>query len=99
MTKWSVKRRDPHTEMKKAPSPEGVTNDMLRYLGPTAKKTLLKIYKQSWRRGRVPSHWELAHIPILKKVKDKADTKNYRPISHLSYVEKLMERMINTRLL
>src|SRR5205814_2102834 len=48
----------------------------------------------------VPSTWTEAHIqPVLKKGKDKKGPENYRPISLLSCTGKLMERLINRRLM
>ena len=38
-------------------------------------------------------------IPILKRGKDKSKAESYRPISLTSCVGKLMERLINTRLM
>jgi len=102
-----IKRRTPDEldealtklKKKKAPGPDGITNEMLIHLGKDAKKVLLKIYNQSWKYGIVPSKWKEAIIvPIHKKGKDKRSPKSYRPISLLSCVGKLMERIINKRL-
>ena len=38
-------------------------------------------------------------IPIYKKGKDKKHPSSYKPISLLSYLGKLLERIINTRLM
>ena len=38
-------------KQKKAPGPDGITNEMLKHLGPGAKRTLLHIYNQSWSTG------------------------------------------------
>ena len=84
---------------KKAPGPDGVTNDMLKRLGPAAKNTLLAIFNRCWHAGELPSIWKEAHIiPILKKGKEKTNPANYRPISLLSCVGKLMERIVTSRL-
>ena len=84
---------------KKAPGPDGVSNDMLKHLGPIAKKTLLQIFNCSWQAGIVPEIWKKATIvPILKKGKAKTSPGNYRPISLLSCVGKLMERIVTCRL-
>ena len=86
-------------KQKKAPGPDGITNEMLKHLGPGAKRTLLRIYNQSWSTGIVPTIWKEAVIrPIPKKGKDKRDPSSYRPISLLSCVGKLLERIINKRL-
>ena len=85
---------------KKAPGADGITNEFLKHLGPTAKILLLSIYNESWDSGLVPSTWKEAHIqPVLKKGKDKKGPENYRPISLLSCTGKLMERLINRRLM
>ena len=84
---------------KKAPGPDGVSNDMLKHLGPIARKMLLEIFNRSWNKGLVPEVWKTAHlVPVLKKGKDKTDPSSYRPISLLSCVGKLMERVITRRL-
>ena len=80
--------------------PDGITNEMLKHLGPGAKRTLLRIYNQSWSTGTVPTIWKEAVIrPIPKKGKDKRDPSSYRPISVLSCVGKLLERIISKRLI
>ena len=85
---------------KKAPGPDGVSNDMIKHFGPNTKHTLLKIINRSWRTGAVPSAWKKAHVvPIHKKGKDKKDPESYRPISLLSCLGKLMERILNRRLI
>ena len=87
-------------KQKKAPGPDGITNEMLKHLGPGAKRTLLRIYNQSWSTGIVPTIWKEAVIrPIPKMGKDKRDPSSYRPISLLSCVGKLLERIISKRLI
>ena len=84
---------------KNAPGPDGVTNDMIRHLGPLPKKTILALFNESWKTGSVPALWKKATIvPIHKKGKDKKNPSSYRPISLLSCLGKLMERVINRRL-
>ena len=86
-------------KQKKAPGPDGITNEMLKHPGPGAKRTLLRVYNQSWSTGTVPTIWKEAVIrPIPKKGKDKRDPPSYRLISLLSCVGKRLERIINKRL-
>ena len=84
----------------KAQEPDGITNKMLKRLGTGAKRfPLLRIYNQSWSTRTVPTIWKEAIIrPIPRKGKDKQDPSSYRPISLLSCVGKLLERIINKRL-
>jgi hypothetical protein len=63
-------------KQRKSPGPDGVTNDMLRRLGPVAKTVFFKLMNTSWRRGIVPQVWKEAKIvPIPKKDKDKRPKK------------------------
>ena len=75
------------------------TNKMLEHLGTKAKTKLLGIFNNSWKTGHVPQSWREADmVPIHKKGKDRANADSYRPISLTSCAGKLMERLINTRL-
>ncbi|BFY98463.1 hypothetical protein BsWGS_01503 [Bradybaena similaris] len=85
---------------KKAPGKDGVTNEMITHLGQAAKEKLLLIYNQSWNSGKFPDKWrEAVILPIKKNQKPKSDKASYRPISLLSCLGKVMERMVNTRLM
>ena len=85
---------------KKAPGPDGITGERLKHLGACSRAVLLKIFNHSWIKGVVPAVWkEAIVIPVPKKGKDKKNPRSYRPISLLSCVGKLLERMINRRLI
>jgi ribonuclease HI len=84
---------------KKSPGPDKITNEMLEHLGSRAKSKLLKVFNNSWKTGHVPQCWRDADmVPVHKKGKSRMSRDSYRPISLTSCVGKLMERMINTRL-
>ena len=85
---------------KKAPGKDGVCNEMIKHLGPTARKKLLELFNLSWKTGVFPSAWkEAIVIPILKKEKDPKKKTSYRPVSLLSSLGKTLERMVNKRLM
>ena len=85
---------------KKAPGPDGITGEMLKHLGACSRAVLLKIFNHNWIKGVVPAVWkEAIIIRVPKKGKDKKNPRSYRPISLLSCVGKLLERMINRRLI
>ena len=67
---------------------------------PNHKMTeLLSLINKSWRYSKIPDNWKSALIiPIHKVGKDPSDPKSYRPISLLSCVGKVAERLVNTRL-
>lgn len=55
---------------------------------------------QIFTTGHFPSEFNIAKvIPIHKKNKDKAQICNYRPMSLLSHLSKLVEKIIKNRLI
>ncbi|XP_045127737.1 uncharacterized protein LOC123514153 [Portunus trituberculatus] len=83
----------------KAPGLDKVPYDFIRHLTPPLRACLLQLYNSSWQSGQFPSTWKPAIlIPIHKPGKDPTLPSAYRPISLLSCIGKLLERLVNTRL-
>ena len=61
---------------------------------------LCQLFNWSLEHGSVLSSFKCAYItPLLKKADlDPADVKSYRPISNLSVVSKLLERLVSSQL-
>jgi len=62
---------------------------------------LVELYNKSLQTGSVPASFKTAYItPLLKKSDlDSADVRSYRPISNLSVLSKLLERLVAQQLL
>ena len=76
-----------------------VTNGLLQAAGPEFKEQLLTVYRASWRAGVVPKNWKQAVVvPIPKVSQPSACCKDYRPISLLSALGKILEAIIKERL-
>ena len=84
----------------KSPGEDRIDNAMLKHLPPISKQYLLDFFNRLWTEGSFPQDWKTSIIlPILKVGKDQSDPKNYRPISLTSNICKLIERMVNNRLI
>ena len=82
-----------------SPGEDGILYAMLRQLPEAAKCFLLKIFNKIWETGLLPRSWSIAIvIPAKKPLKDPLQPTSYRPIALTSCVCKLMEKMINSRL-
>ena len=82
-----------------APGPDGITYPMIKHLSHASKKNLLNLYNRIWNEQTFPDAWhEAIVIPFHKPGKDASDPKNYRPIALTSCVCKLLEKMVNSRL-
>ena len=83
-----------------APGPDDITNAIIKLLPDSTLKVLLAIINKMWRTGDFPEEWRLATIiPIPKPDKDHAKPESFRPISLTSCLCKLVERMVNNRLI
>ena len=83
-----------------APGPDGILNEILSHLPTDSKILLLQIFNTIWQDGTFPDEWRKAIIiPIPKPGKNHQDPSNYRPIALTSCLCKLIEKMVNKRLL
>ena len=72
---------------------------LLKHLPSETLNTLLSILNDIWITGNFPSSWRQSYVVrIPKPGKDITNPTNYRPIALTSCVCKIMERMINNRL-
>ena len=84
----------------KAPGFDGLFNIVLKHLGEKAIALLATIFNRCLELGYFPSAWKRSKVvPILKPGKNPTSPSSYRPISLLSSLSKLLEKMIYTRLL
>ena len=83
-----------------ATGPDKVTYPMLKRLPRSGMNFLLHIFNLSWSSHSFPSIWKTSSIiPIHKMGKPLNSPASFRPISLTSYVSKLFERIILSRLL
>ena len=82
-----------------APGEDDIIYEMLKHLPEDSKNFLLKIINKIWETGIMPKSWKLSLIILSKKPgKDHFSAASYRPIALTSCICKIMEKMVNTRL-
>jgi len=82
-----------------AVGPDDIHYQMLKHLPSEVLNTLLSILNDIWLTGNFPSNWRQSYVvPIPKPGKDTSDPTNYCPIALTSCVCKVMECMVNNRL-
>ena len=85
---------------KTAPGSDDIAYQMISSLPEVSLLFLLALFNWIFREGTVPECWkEAIIIPIPKPGKDAASPGNYRPISLTSCLCKLLEKMVNFRLM
>lgn len=82
-------------KVKKAAGPDGVPNKLIRNLPNLAIKLLTKMLNSCLMIGHFPEAWKVSKVLAFPKPgKATNDPNNYRPISLLSCVGKILERLI-----
>ena len=83
----------------KAPGEDKIQYSMLKNMSESAKLLLLFIYNQIYSKGVFPTSWtQSLLIPIAKPGKPEDIKSSYRPIALTSSLCKLLEKIINARL-
>ena len=83
----------------KACGDDGIPGRVLKNCAGSLTYPLWLLYNNCARVGIFPDAWKLASIvPVFKKG-DRRDVANYRPISLLSLVSKVMEKLVKPRIL
>ncbi|XP_013884305.1 RNA-directed DNA polymerase from mobile element jockey, partial [Austrofundulus limnaeus] len=73
---------------------------MLNNFSDMSKEILLELYNKVWEEGILPDKWkEAIIIPICKPGKDPNSAASYRPIALTSCLGRIMEKLINNRLI
>ena len=72
---------------------DNINNVLLKQLGESVLKPMTICVNRSLTEGLFPQAMKLADVYLLFKSKDKGETNNYRPISLLLTLSKLLEKL------
>ncbi|KAL4104035.1 hypothetical protein QTP88_019348 [Uroleucon formosanum] len=83
----------------KAAGVDGILPEFIKNLGPRSRLWLARFFTSVANKGTLPKAWREAKVvAILKPNKPGNDPRNYRPISLLSVIYKLFERLLLRRM-
>jgi len=75
---------------------DGISGKMLKNTAISIAPSVTKLFNQSISTGKIPHKWKLSSIvPIPKSSVKTNNSYNYRPISLLPVISKLLERHIH----
>lgn len=85
-------------DTRKSTGEDNVDPFFLKLAAPLITEQITYIFNLSISTGIVPSIWKTAHVFPLHKGGDRSDLNNYRPISKLSCLAKILESLVNNQL-
>ena len=80
----------------KATGLDMISGKLLRLAAPAIASPIANLFNTSLRTGKFPSEWKTAKILPIYKSGSRNDTNNYRPISILPILSKVLERFVHS---
>ena len=75
---------------------DNISNVLLKKIKESISQPLASLFNESMQEGLVPDIMKIADVIPLHKSKSKTETTNYRPISLLLTISKVLENVIYT---
>ena len=82
----------------KASGPDDISNKVLRECVISLAEPLSRLFNLSFSFGVFPSSWKLANVVPIHMKDDRQQIQNYRPVSLLSNISKVKERIVHNAL-
>ena len=95
-----VKKVITNLDSSKASGPDCIPVVVLKNCEPELSYILAKLFNKCLKESCFPDCWKVSSVvPVFKNVGERSTAKNYRPVSHLSVVSKVFEKLVNNRII
>ena len=99
MTPKMVKKVIMNLDSSKASGPDCIPVVVLKNCEPELSYILAKLFNNCLKESCFPDCWKVSSVvPLFKNVGERSTAKNYRPVSLLSMVSKVFEKLVNNRI-
>ena len=94
-----VKKVITNLDSSKASGPDCIPVVVLKNCEPELSYILAKLFNNCLKESYFPDCWKVhLVVPVFKNVGERSTAKNYRPVSLLSVVIKVFEKLVNNRI-
>ena len=99
VTPKMVKKVITNLDLSKACGPECIPVVILKNCEPELSYILAELFNKCLKESCFPNCWKVSSVVLVfKNVGERSTAKNYRPVSLLSVVSKLFEKLVNKRI-
>ena len=99
ITSKMVKKVITNLDSSKASGPDCIPVVVLKNCEPELSYVLAKLFNKCLKESCFPDCWKVSSVvPVFKNVGERSTAKNYRPVSLLSVVSKVFEKLVNSRI-
>ena len=99
VTPKMVKKVITNLDSSKASGPDCIPVVVLKYCETELSYILAKLFNKCLKVPCFPDCWKVSSVvPVFKNVGERSTAKNYRPVSLLSVVSKVFEKLVNNRI-
>ena len=86
-------------DLSKASGPDCIPVVVLKNCEPELSYILAELFNKCLKGSCFPDSWKVSSVvPVFKDVGERSTAKNYRPVSLLSVVSKVFEKLVTDRI-
>ena len=86
-------------DLSKASGPDCIPVVVLKNCDPELSYILAELFNKCLKESCFPDCWKVSSVvPVFKNVGERSTAENYRPVSLLSVVRKVFEKLVNNRI-
>ena len=86
-------------DLSKTSGPDCIPVLVLKKCEPELSYILAELFNKCFKESCFPDCWKVSSVvPVFKNVGERSTAKNYRPVSLLSVVSKVFEKLVNNRI-
>ena len=86
-------------DLSKASGPDCIPVEVLKNCEPELSGILAELFNKCLKESCFPDCWKVSSVvPVFKNVGERSAAKNYRPVSLLSVISKVFEKLVNNRI-
>ena len=100
VTPKMIKKVIMNLDLSKASGPDCIPVVVLKNCEPELSYILAELFNKCLKESCFPDCWKVSSVvPVFKNVGERSTAKNYHPVSLLSVVSKVFEKLVNPRII